>query len=143
MRISDQVLTILELLGDYSAHRIADPDTLARLLQHAGDMRKQADLGELSFRAKHLCRIIDTMAKQTADTELHLKLQEECSISVREFHQLLGAFVADAPAQFREMIGRHYLDITPEALAHLLKFAHDLEWLKNWELDMTQHNVNP
>jgi len=140
LQISEQVQAIVELLTAYSTHGIADSDALAALLQHAGDERKFNELGELSFRAKHLGRVFNTAAKHAADSDLHAKLQEECSTSVQEFHQLLTSFIADASAPLKELIDSRYLAVTPEALRQLLRLAGDLEALKNWELDMTAEN---
>ena len=136
LHISEQVQSIVELLTAYSKQSIAASDALAALLQHAGDEKKFNELGELSFRAKHLRRVIDTAAKHSTDSELHEKLQEECSTSAREFHQMLTSFIADAAAPAKELIESRYLSVTPEALKELLVLAGDLETLKNWELDM-------
>lgn len=140
MQINEPVQAIVDLLLGYSENRVSDPSILAMLLQHAGDAGLHTELGALCFRAKHLSRVFDTMGKQTPESDLHAKLQEEFSASVREFHTQLGTFVGDAPTELHETIVQQHLAVTPEALHKLMHLARDLEWLKNWELDMTQQS---
>jgi hypothetical protein len=138
MKISDAVQTIVEMLHGYSGQRIADAPVLSMLLQHAGDAARNEELGTLCFRAKHVSRVFGTLARQTPETELHAKLQEEFSTSIREFHTLLESFISDAPEELLTTVTTRHLAVTPDGLRQLLTLAGDLEWLKNWELDMNQ-----
>lgn len=138
MEISSQVRDIIEVLSTYAGGRLHDPVMLGRFLQHATDRNAPETVGDLAFTAKYLTRLQVTMRRQTAETELYTKLEQEFSRSVHEFHAKVTAYVEDAEPDFRETVQRHYLAVTQEALRHLMQLAEDLTWLKNWELEMTQ-----
>jgi hypothetical protein len=138
MNISEEVQTIVEILHDYSGQRIADVPVLSMLLQHAGDAARNEELGALCFRAKHVSRVFDTLARHTPETELHAKLQEEFSASIREFHTLLDTFISGAAEELHTIVSSRHLAVTPDGLRQLMTLARDLEWLKNWELDINQ-----
>jgi len=138
MEVSPQVRDIIDVLSTYTRSRLHDAGMLGRFLQHASDRDAPESIGDLAFKAKYLTRLQGTMRAQTAETELYAKLEEEFSRSIHEFHALVTAFVADADTEFRSMVERHHLAVTPEALRHLVQLAEDLTWLKNWELEMTQ-----
>jgi hypothetical protein len=138
MQISDQVQAIINVLAEYSGGHLHDADALGQLLQHTVDAKRHGELGDLCFRGKHLSRVFETMAKQVPQSELHQKLQEEFSLSAREFHRQLQTFVEKTDTGLRQMVEQRYLAVTPEAMQQLLQLARDLEWLKNWQLDMEQ-----
>lgn len=138
MPISAQVRDIVSLLTTYSRGTLRDPDILAELLQHAQDHQAFAALGDLSFRGKHLARVRETLGRQAPGSDLHERLLAEFSTALQEFRQLLADFTADAHEELSTRIDRHYLAVSEQALQHLLTLAHDLEWLKNMELDMAQ-----
>ncbi|MCZ7558178.1 MAG: hypothetical protein M5R41_17380 [Bacteroidia bacterium] len=138
MIISDAVRNIVEMLHTHSGKRPADVAVLSMILQHAGDAGLAGDLGALCFRAKHVSRVFDTLSRHTPETELHTKLQEEFSVSIREFHVMLDSFISEAPEELRTNITSRHLAVTPDGLRQLMSLARDLELLKNWELDMTQ-----
>lgn len=138
MDVSPQVNDIIELLSAYAGGRLHDPDGLAGFLQHAHDRGTPEAVGELAFKGKYLARLQMTMRRQTPESELYEKLEQEFSRTVHEFHDMVTEFFADAGEKQREMVERHYLAVSHDALRRLMQLAEDLTWLKNWELEMTQ-----
>jgi hypothetical protein len=140
MIISEAVQNIVEMLHAHSGKSTADAPVLSMMLQHAGDAGLAEELGALCFRGKHVSRVFDTLSRHTPETELHTKLQEEFSVSIREFHAMLESFISEAPEELRATITSRHLAVTPDGLRQLMTLARDLELLKNWELDMTQQS---
>jgi|GEM_PF-1218554 len=138
MDVSPQVNDIIELLSAYAGDRLHDPAGLGSFLQHAHDRGSPEAVGELAFKGKYLSRLQLTMRRQTPESELYEKLEQEFSRTVHEFHAMVSDFFADAEEERREIVQRHYLAVTHDALRRLMQLAEDLTWLKNWELEMTQ-----
>lgn len=138
MEVSPQVQDIIELLSIYADGRLHDPDGLGGVLQHAQSRGTPDAVGELAFKGKYLTRLQLTMRRQTPESELYEKLEQEFSRTVHEFHAMVSDFFADAEEKQRGMVERHYLTVSHDALRHLMQLAEDLTWLKNWELEMTQ-----
>lgn len=138
MEISSQVREIISVLSAYARNGLRDPEMLARFLQHAAEREKHEALADLSFTAKYLTRVQAAIRRQTPESELYAKLEEEFSYAVHSFHAKVTDFTADAGEDFRGMAERHLLVVSQDALRHLVDLAEDFAWLKNWELDMTQ-----
>jgi hypothetical protein len=138
MEISPQVTDIISVLSVYTRDGLRDAGMLSQCLQHAANSGRHEALGDLSFAAKYLTRVQGAIRKQTPDSELYAKLEEEFSYGVHNFHAKLTEFVADGEEDFRTLIERHYLAVSQDALRHLMELAEDFTWLKNWELEMTQ-----
>ncbi len=139
MEISSQVREIISVLSAYARNGLRDPEMLAHFLQHAAEHGKHEALGDLSFTAKYLTRVQSAIKRQTPETELYAKLEEEFSYGVHSFHAKVKDFVADADEDFRGMAERHLLAVSQDALRHLVGLAEDFAWLKNWELEMSQN----
>lgn len=138
MDVSPQVHDIIELLSTYAGGRLHDTDGLGGFLQHAQNRGTPEAVGELAFKGKYLTRLQLTMRRQTPESELYEKLEQEFSRTVHEFHAMVSDFFADAEEEQRAMVERHYLAVSHDALRNLMQLAEDLTWLKNWELEMTQ-----
>ncbi|MDT8322881.1 MAG: hypothetical protein RRA94_02130 [Bacteroidota bacterium] len=138
MEISSQVREIISVLSAYARNGLREAEMLAHFLQHAAEREKQEALGELSFTAKYLTRVQSAIRRQTPESELYTKLEEEFSYGVHSFHAKVKDFVSDAEDDFRGMAERHLLTVSQDALHHLVGLAEDFAWLKNWELEMTQ-----
>jgi hypothetical protein len=140
MEISPQVQAISDVLSTFADGALHDRRMMERFLQHAHDRGRPDSLGELAFAGKYLTRLQITFSQQTAESELHEKLEQEFSHAIHDFHAKVVSFVADAETEFRDMVEHHYLAITEDALRSLMHLATDFTWMKNWELDMTQGN---
>ena len=141
MTVSSTVRQIVEILQQYTKFSLKDSDRLAAILQHAYDVERTSQLGDLAFSAKYLWKLYVTLEKQPADSEMLEKLETEFSTTIEEFRNRLMAFAAEGA--FKSMVEHHYLSMQPSSLKHLLDLAHDLGWMKNWELDMAQQETQP
>lgn len=139
MIISPQVRAITDLLSTFAGGALEDRSMMERFLQHAQDQNKPDAVGDLAFQAKFLIRIQATIRQQAPDSELYAKLEQEFSAAIHEFHGRVKVFVEDAETDFREMVDRHYLAVSEHALRNLMRLAQDFNWMKNWELEMTQN----
>ncbi|MCB2206038.1 hypothetical protein KQI65_14955 [bacterium] len=129
---------IITVLNAYTRDGLRDGELLAAFLQHAADRGKHAELGDLSFTAKYLTRVQSAIHKQTPQSDLYAKLEEEFSYGVHSFHAKVKEFVADGEEEFRSMVDRHVLAVSQPALRNLMHLAEDFAWMKNWELEMTR-----
>lgn len=133
----DPVKEILETLSAFSGAPLQDPERFGALLRHAESSGKAAQIGELAFAGSYLTRLIGTMRTETAESDHFVKLEEECSRAVHEFHARIGEFVSDADENLRLMIDRHFLSVSETSLRHLVALARDFALLKDWERAMS------
>ncbi len=135
MDISPQVELILEFLQQYAPEGLRDEKLFAQFMQHAQNGGKQEALGALAFHGKYLRNLYITIRRQTRETELYDKIEQEFSRAVNDFHGMITEFVADADADFRATVERHALAVSESGLKNLLALAEDFTALKNLELD--------
>ncbi|MFZ1731585.1 MAG: hypothetical protein WBQ23_03795 [Bacteroidota bacterium] len=139
MDISPQVEMILEVLQQYTTDGLRDEALFASFMQHAQNSGKQEALGALAFHGKYLRNLYLTVQRQTQESELFEKLEQEFSRAVNDFHGMVSAFVADAEEDFRSTVERHALEVNENGLKNLLALAEDFSALKNLELDVLQN----
>ena len=68
------------------------------------------------------------------------KLEAEFSRALHEFHSKMSLFVSDAEEEFKTMFEQHFLAVSEQALKHMIDLIHDLNWLKNWELEVADRD---
>ncbi len=127
---------ILDLLSHFSGGRLRDAAALGRFLEEAEPSEKAAEIGELAFHGRYLTRLLDTMKKQTAQSEHFPGLEAEFTRAVNNYQELIRVFAAGCSDGFFQFCEQHYFAVSEAALQHLLALAYDFAWLKEWEVAM-------
>ena len=138
MIIAEHIRDFVALLDSYSGGKLKEKENLTILLQLAGEGKNQNIIGELAFKGKFLFRLFQTMQKENVDSEVFEKLKAELSHGATELTDQIRILISTAPDAIAQVFERHFFMLTPEAFRHLLALAHDLYYLKNWQLELEE-----
>jgi hypothetical protein len=137
MQISPSIRDLLEVLQTYSHNGLRNPELLVTVLQAASiDGDRRPLLAELSFQGKYLTKLGDALEKDTTPVEHLPHLQSELSRAMIAFHELLVKFAGnkhDDQHEFAALFDGRFSGIKAQT-----DLAHDLAWLKNFEMDLTR-----
>lgn len=138
IEVNETVREFIDLLDTYAQDGLRERTHLGQLLQLAYDTSNTELVGEMAFHGKYLWKLYGTLRGESPDSEHYEKLEQEFSRTIHEFHAKLSLLISRAPEDFQQMMKKHYLDVSENALKNLLSIARDFYWLKNWELEMAQ-----
>ena len=138
--VSSTVDEFLTLLDTYAPDGLRERAGMAALLQRAYDTGQTARIGELAFQGKYLWKLFGALQSEPADSDKYESMEREFTRSVREFQSKLAALAGPENGESAGDIRQRYLGASVSFLERIIGLAEDFNWLKNWELEMNEHD---
>jgi hypothetical protein len=95
-------------------------------------------LDDVLFFSKFISHAYIVLKREGTNSETTLPLQAEFKTNIEKLHTLLRTIVKDTDESFKQNFVARFLSMKPECMETLLALAHELTWLKNFQLDNAQ-----
>ena len=135
MVISQETMSLVSSLQNFSRERLRHPDDLASLIELSRLHRHDQALDDLTFTAKFLVNTSAVMKRVGKNGDGYDKLAHEFAENMEKAVASVRLLVKEAPDDIRRRFTSGYFGMTPEAMDRLMQLLHDVSWLKNWNID--------
>ena len=93
---------------------------------------------DVLFLSKFLTHAYAILKREGANSETTIQLQTEFKTNLEKLHTLLRTIVKDADDTMKQDFVSSFLGMKAGNLENLLKLAHELTWIKNYQLDQAK-----
>lgn len=121
-------------LSSYAGRELHYPMEVGLLIDIARKTEKLDLFHEIIFQAKFIQKTFSVMNRIGKDAEGYPKLSAEFNTSVRKTKELVETVTTDLSSDQRRVING-FFSLNLEDFERLLRFCHDLGWVKNWIID--------
>jgi hypothetical protein len=135
VEISPKTWDFVRQLGDFSSHKLKQPDNIAVLLELAQTKNLKGELEEIAFLAKFLSNSYVILKRGGNDAVDYGKLSQEFRSNLDKVIEELKGIVAEAPSTTNENFSSRFFSMTADGFENLMNLLYDLSWLKNWIID--------
>ncbi len=135
MEFSPETLAALEVLDQFTSHKLRKREDVGTLLEIGVTASAAAEFNKLVFQSKVSWNVYNVLNKSSASEDAYPMLEREFGQSIADLREALVFFAANAP----EVTGNHlkstYLGMESGTLRNLIDLAHDLAQFKDLQAD--------
>lgn len=124
----------LEELSRYAGRELHYPMEVGLLIDIARKTEKLDLFHEIIFQAKFIQKTFSVMNRIGKEAEGYVELSAEFNTSVKKTKELVETLTTDLLNDQRNAINGFFFP-NLEDFERLIRFCHDLGWVKNWVID--------